>query len=206
MLAAYIVAAIVGVGLIVFSALEGLGANAEIGGGDLANDVDASHGPIEAHDAGGHADYDPLGESAEGAVWLPFLSVRFWTYAVGTFGLLGTLLTLANVSREPLTAIVAVGTALLTGTIAAVAVRALSKMERTSSASETDFLGVAGKVTVPIRGSLPGKVRTSVKGDLIDLVAVSDDGGEILQGEEVVVIEIDGRQARVSRCTDILGE
>jgi len=204
MLAAYIVAAIVGVGLIVFSALAGLGAHADLNADMAHGDVPVGHhGEID----GGHAHVDhPSGDDGQGAVWLPFFSVRFWTYAVGTFGLLGTLLSLAKVSQEPTTMVVSLVTALFTGTVAAWAVRALGKMERTSSASETDFLGAAGKVTVPIRGALPGKVRTSIKGDLIDLVAVSDDGGEILQGEEVVVIEINGNQARVARQKDILGE
>lgn len=200
MLAAYIVAAIVGGGLILISALAGLGAHADMGGGDFAHDTGLSH------DASHDADHGDAGATGSGALWLPFFSLRFWTYAVGTFGLLGTLLTFSRVSQEPLTLTVSSVSALVTGTIAALAVRALSKMERSSTASETDFQGAVGKVTVPIRGSLPGKVRTSVRGDLIDLVAVSHDGAEIAQGEEVIVVEIEGNQARVARQKEFLGE
>ena len=201
MLGAYIVAAIVGGGLILFSALAGMESHGDIGGGDFGHGGDVGHDAGVNHEVGHNHD----SSAGTGALWLPFLTLRFWTYAVGTFGLIGLLLSLTKVSTEPLTMVVSVATGILMGTIAALLVRMLSRNENSSSVSDQDFLGALAKVSVPI-GALPGKVRTSVKGDIIDMVAVGENGEKFQQGEEVMIVGMEGNSARVVRKDDYLGE
>lgn len=209
MLAAYIVAAIVGGGMIALSALAGLGLHAdasgmhfdhpgEAGGGLPSGDVDTSHDLS----SGDHA--TDTGDGSAG-LWLPFLSLRFWTYCIGTFGLVGTVLSLARVSLEPVTAIIAVASGLLMGTVAAGVVHYLTKAENSAAASQEEFLGAIARVTVPI-GELPGKVRTSIRGDIIDLVAQSHDGQAFTPGEEVMIIGYEGNKVQVARQSEFLGE
>lgn len=208
MLAAYIVAAIVGGGMIVFSALAGLGAHADMGGSDFSHDVDTGQGGFdhsgpETHDASQDGDNGHDADQGTGALWLPFFSVRFWTYAVGTFGLIGSILSLTRVSIEPATLAISISSGVLMGTIAAVVVRTLAKAEHASAANQDDFLGALAKVTVSI-GELPGKVRTSVRGDIIDFVALGEQGEHFDQGEEVMIVGIEGDKARVARQTEFL--
>jgi hypothetical protein len=45
-----------------------------------------------------------------------------------------------------------------------------------------------------------------VKGELIDLLAVSDDGSEIAQDERVLVVNIENDRARVVRIGEFFSE
>lgn len=191
MLAAYIVAAIVGGGMIAFSALAGAEAHHDVGG-DLGGH-DADHGN-DSHEHGDGA-----------SLWLPFLSLRFWTYLIGTFGLMGLVLTLSKASPEPMTSIISGVSGLVMGTFAAGIVRYLSKNENSANVSDEDFMGALGKVTVGI-SALPGKVRTSVKGDVIDVIALGENGEQFAQGEEVMIVGFEGQTAKVVRKDDYLGE
>lgn len=190
MLGVYIAAAIIGGGLIAFSALAGIGSHADIGG-------DLGHGTA-GHDHSGH---DQNSENT----WIPLLSLRFWTYCIGAFGLLGLLLSLTKVAQEPFVLIISSCTGLTMGLLASLVVKFLSNKEATSSISEGDFTGVLAKVTVPIR-ELPGKVRATIKGELIDLTALGQDGQQFEQGEEVLIIELNGNNATVARQSDFMGE
>lgn len=196
-LTVYIVAAILGGGLIVFSALGGLHAQGDLDVGD------PGHADVGDHGGDGHHGHDSEGA---GAFWLPFFSLRFWTYAVGTFGLLGCLLTLFTPTPAPTVALVSAATAAVMGTVASVVVRMLVRADRSSAAGLDDFYGVEGRVTVPVRPGLPGKVRVTVKGDVIDLIAVGASDEEIEAGTPVVVVDMEGSTARVDRSSRVLQE
>lgn len=197
MLAAYIVAAIVGGGMIAFSALAGAEAHHDVGGDMGGHDAHVGHDADQGHDSHDQGD--------SGSLWLPFLSLRFWTYLVGTFGLMGLVLTLCKASAEPATAVISGVCGLVMGTFAAGLVRYLSKNEHSANVSDEDFMGALGKVTVGI-SALPGKVRTSVKGDVIDVIALGENGEQFAQGEEVMIVGFEGQTARVVRKDDYLGE
>lgn len=197
MLAAYIVAAIVGGGMIAFSALAGAEAHHDIGGDVGGPDAHIGHDADHGHDS--HESGD------SGSLWLPFLSLRFWTYLIGTFGLMGLVLTLSKASPEPMTGIISGACGLVMGTFAAGLVRYLSKSEQSAAVSDADFVGALGKVTVGIH-ALPGKVRTSVKGDVIDVLALGENGEQFEQGEEVMIVGFEGQTAKVVRKDDYLGE
>lgn len=184
MLAIYLVAAILGGGLVVFSAIGGI------------------HGHGDA-DAGGDHGHDA---DAAGAFWLPFFSVRFYVYALAAFGILGASLTLTGTSAEPTRLVASSLTGLAVGVVASTLVRWLTRSDRSSAATHADFLGAFGRVTVPVRPGSPGKVRTSVKGDIIDLIALPELDEELEAGEEVVVLDMEDTVARVGRANRVLDE
>jgi membrane protein implicated in regulation of membrane protease activity len=191
-LAIYLVAAIIGGGLVLFSAFGGLH-----GHGDAHFGGDADHPGLDAHH----------GDAADaGAFWLPFFSLRFYVYALAAFGILGALLTATKTGQEPTTVAASTATGLATGWIASAVVRWLTRADSSSAASHADFMGAIGTVTVPVRPGAPGKVRTRVKGDIIDLLALPAAGEEIGSGEEVAILDMDGSTALVGRAATVLGE
>lgn len=199
MLAVYLVCAIVAGGLIVLSALGGLGHHG-LGDGGIDHGGDVHSGDVHSGEVHG----GPLAEFSE--FWLPFRSLRFWIYLAGTFGIVGTLLTLAKVSVEPMTGLLSGASGLVMGLIASALVRVLMKAERPAHLDQDDFLGAIGKVSVAPKDGMPGKVRTDVRGEVIDLLALPEGDAEILAGDEVVVVGIDGDRARVARKSDVFGE
>jgi membrane protein implicated in regulation of membrane protease activity len=199
MLALYLVCAIVAGGLIVLSAVGGLGHHG-IGDGGFDHSADAHSGEFHS----GEVHSSPAAEFAE--MWLPFRSLRFWTYLAGTFGIVGSLLTLAKVSVEPVTAILAGASGIVMGFIASALVRVMMKSERTFSLDQDDSLGAIGKVTVASRDGMPGKVRVDVRGEILDLLALPEGDAVIEAGDEVVVVGIEGDRARVALKRDVFGE
>lgn len=191
MLALYLVPAIVGLGLIVLSALGGMG-----------HDLDIDHGGLEVDH---HADFesDHTIEHASD-FWLPFLSLRFWTYLLGGFGGFGLLLTLLGVRTEPIRLLCSIAVGLVAGFGAAWIFRWLSRSQSNSSVNDQDFLGATGKVLVPPVGADPGKIRVEVKGDLIDLLATPLEGHTIGRGDEVVVVSIEGTRAVIANASEYL--
>ncbi|MCW5937313.1 MAG: NfeD family protein [Fimbriimonadaceae bacterium] len=208
MLALYIFCAILGGGFVLVSALGGalghghLDSGADAGGHDVEGAFDhtaETDAPLHGHGAS----HDAV---SAGSFWLPFFSLRFWTYFIGSFGVLGVALNLLKASTEPATMAIAGVTGLCIGWAAAYLIRLLGAPDNNSSIAEGDFLGSVGRVTVAVRGAQPGKVRTSIRGDLIDMIAVSDSGSDVEQGEEVLIVGIERGQARVARKSEYLGE
>lgn len=196
MLTAYIVSAIVAGVLILVSAL---GAHHDTGAG---HDSDfGSHDIVP----GGHGDADHGIEHELGA-WVPFFSIRFWTYFAAAFGLIGLLLTGLNVATDTTALILAIVGGLATGLSVAYTMRWFRRVSATTSASAADLLGKEARVLVGLRQAQLGKVRVEAKGELIDLLATAEGDKEIEVGEQVVVISIDGNQAKVARKQDYLDE
>jgi membrane protein implicated in regulation of membrane protease activity len=193
MLTVYIICAIVGGGLILVTAFTGGGDHDA--GHDIGHDADVGHDV--SHDSG-H-------DGADGP-WLPFFSVRFWTYLIGVFGSVGLLLTLLSDSREPTTALLSAGTGLLSGLVAATLVRWLSTHESDSTAREADFLGQRARVTVPIRENQLGRIRTTVKGELLDILATAEEPKALAEGSEVVIIGMENGRATVMPLDTLLEE
>lgn len=199
MLAVYIVTAIIGGGMVLFSALGGLH-----GSGDVDHGMDiGGHGGDAGHDVGGHGlahhGHETIGEAG---FWLPFFSIRFWTYLSAAFGITGLILTLLNAGAIATVLLASAVTGIASGLIAAYAFRALQVGQSSSELRMEDFLGAEAKVTVALRDSQPGKVRMSIRDDIIDMVAVSDRPIEV--GEEVMVLEVDANRVVVARREDAL--
>lgn len=221
MLPIYIACAIAGGGLILLSALGGIFGSHDIDhSADAEVGLDVSHdGPDGVHDLAMDHATDTHGSMSDvlakvggkgletagsSGFWLPFLSIRFWTYFVGGFGILGTVLSLFGIESEPMRLYASLGTGVFLGLVAAYVWRFIQKDQLDASTKEGDFIGAMGTMTVSSRNHEPGKVRVSVRGELIDLIARTTDDQDVSAGEEVVVVEIDGGLARVMKKSELL--
>jgi len=197
MISLYIIAAVVGGALVALSAF---------GAGD--HDHDHDH---EAHlDQDAEIDHDgdhevhALANIEHDATWLPFLSLRFWTYFSAFFGLTGLGLTYLTDLAAPIGALLSAGTGVGSGLGISYAMRRLRASETHSGSSSEDLIGSEGTVLLTVRKDDPGKVRCRIKGELIDVLAVSEEENEIERGAEVIVVGFEDDRASVLRRTDLL--
>jgi membrane protein implicated in regulation of membrane protease activity len=161
-----------------------LGASILGGHGDGHFDTGASDGPDGGH---GH-DYSRL----------PFLSLRFWAFAVAFFGLSGAALT-AFGALGALTPLVAGGVGLGCGYVSA---RVLSGLSRNSVGLLGDanaHLGREGRVLLPLGRGQRGKIRLQIGGTSTDLVAETDSDGTLAPGETALIVGMRGNVALVER-------
>lgn len=187
MMTVYVICAVLG-GLLVLLSLLGHGHGHD--GGDLDighHDIDLGHHDVGA---GGH-DFGHVFD------WIPILSLRFWSFGLGAFGLTGILLmTVAGLSGQA-----AMWTSVATGAVCGLAVattlKIMMKHQASSLASEDDLRGAEGLVTVAIRGKEPGRIRCVVNGDTIDLLAITDEPDFLNPGVHVVIVDIENDRARV---------
>lgn len=159
---------------------------------DMAHDVDGSDADADADgDAAAHAD----GSSLFGVVTL-VASLRFWSFGLLAFGLLGTLMTLTGAAGAPVTLASSIVLGAISGFVAAWSVRRLMVQTSTSHATSQDVVGRLGRVIVPADAGAAAKVRIEVKGERIDRIARSQK--QLRVGDTVVVEEIDELELRVS--------
>ena len=127
-------------------------------GGDHDHDVDADVDLDVDVDADADADFDHGGFDALDA-WLPFMSLRFWTFCLAFFGLTGTLLTTLELGGSQLTVgLLAGGMGYVAGVGASAAIRKLRNEVVDSSLRADDYVGESATVMVPIARGKRGKV------------------------------------------------
>jgi membrane protein implicated in regulation of membrane protease activity len=161
-----------------------------IGLGMLAIQLFAGHDADGGHDAGHDAD-------GHDGPWILLASVRFWAFALLTFGLVGTLLRLFHFAGRIEATVIATVVALLAGYVASATVRRLQRQVTTSVITNEDVVGRVGRVLVVPTGEARGKVRVAVRGSVVDYVARSDD---TLEADESVIVEAcDEGEVRVIR-------
>ena len=190
MLAAYIFCLVLGGGFLAVSIL-----------GDVFEGADAIELDV---DADFDADLDAGG--ADGA--LKILSLRTIVYALFGFGAVGSLLTLTwGGDRTGLTLAFASGGAVATGLIASAFFGFLKRSDTGDRLGDESFVGLAGKVTLPLSGEVAGQV-TLRRGDrMYTLRALPHESAaqaEAEHGTEVIVVEMDQGTARVVPVTDDL--
>ncbi len=205
LLATYVGALVLGGGLLVVSAL--------LGGHDHDADVDHDvelEAEVEADaelDADADADADHDGHVGVGdALWLPVLSIRFWTFFLAFFGLTG--LSLEGLRHAGLIGApwgVVLGLAIVTGVVSGWVVSRIVqqlKQEKVSSevVPEHDYAGKAAEVLLDVAPGDPGLVRLEVKGVSIDVTAVvaSSDVGPFKRGSKVIVLAYEQGKVRVA--------
>jgi membrane protein implicated in regulation of membrane protease activity len=187
MLPLYIILGVAGGGLALASAfLGGHGHD-----GDVSHDLD-HHGEVDHHGDG------------DSAMWLPFLSLRFWTYGLMVFGLCGWLLTIEGSNPAASILMISIITGIVMGTAVSNLMRILKRMQVDSNTNSADLLGMSALVTVPIRSKLDGKVRATIKGDLLDFLARSNDEREFESGEEVVIVAVENDRVRVIAKSELI--
>jgi hypothetical protein len=155
------------------------------------------------HDTAGH-DVDHGDASHDGLGWSMLASVRFWSFALLAFGLVGTLITLFGFAEHIVTALVSLGAGLAAGAFAVTVISRLMHRSPQTDTSVGEVRGRVGRVIVPIAIDARGKVRVDVKGTAVDVVARANE--TIDSGEAVVVEEVyDEGDVLVSRAPKELG-
>lgn len=162
------------------------------------HDVDASSGAAALdHDVSVPTDDHPVDAHA-GTLWLPFLSLRFWTFGAAFFGLTGVLFHSLALAGEGATLGLAIGAGLVCGLVAALVIRVLSRQEASSLPTELSFVGQPADVLLDVGPSLPGRVRLSVRGSSVDLPAVTEGPQTFARGARALVVEVVDGRARVA--------
>ena len=132
------------------------------------------------------------------------LSLRFWTFALASFGMTGILLNLAA-----LHAVVALGVAGLTGVAVGAGVtlglRAVSRETVSTSLDARTLRGQEARVVLPIGPGKTGKVRLTHGGQLLDLPATTSDSRRIEPGESVLVVDVRAGTAEVTSSARQIG-
>jgi membrane protein implicated in regulation of membrane protease activity len=189
MMLIYIVCLVVGGTFVALSAIGGLD------GADFAGDFD-----VEA-DTEADSEFDEIdvgtypGELQSARRWLPFLSLRFWTFALCFFGLTGVIVTSVQPGLASwLVAAIAVVMGLLCGTLAAVVLRSLSRTSVSSLTRPEDLTGQIGTVEIPFDAHSRGKVRLKIRGSTVGFFALTQEDRAFQPGESVLVVGLENNK------------
>jgi len=184
----YVFALVVGLGI--------LGLQAAMGGKGTG-DAGGDHG-----DAGGKPQSmsDGAGKVGGGSFELVafFLSMRFWIFASLGFGMTGSLLHYLNLATPAVVFALAAVSGIGAGVFANIAFRLVMRSSVSSMADVTQARGTVGRVLVPVGKQKTGQIRVVLRGQSVDLVAKTD-GEDLARGDEVLVEDIDGNTAHVSK-------
>ena len=166
---------------------------------DADTDVDADMDADMDADAGADVDHAlvvaaqaELAEAADHPMfggWLPFLSLRFWTFGMASFGATGAMLYL-TVMPGIISLAAAVPTGLVIGTSVAALFRYLKKSATGLVSGPRALRGREARVLLTIRPGGLGKIRIAVDGPDVDMLARTREEQEISTGSTVLVITV----------------
>jgi len=168
--------------------LDAGGLDMDAGGLDMdagGLDVDAAHAQLDA-DAGHLA--------------AKVFSIRTLFYSLFGFGSVGTLLTYLWSGSPFLTGAFAVLGGISSGAIVNAAFGYIRQSESGMLLSETSYAGLAGRVTLPIREGIPGRVVVERAGKRLEVRALphSSAQGDPSGWKTVFVVEMEKGIARVA--------
>ena len=140
---------------------------------------------------------DPHAEGSTHGQLIALFGLRFWSFATAFFGITGLLLRMAGVSGG--TAIgAAVGVA--AGLAASVFFRKMTREAVGSVGAVGALVGREGRLLLPVTRAQPGKVRLpQPAGGHVDFVAEANEDEALAAGAEVIVVEVRGNVAVVTR-------
>lgn len=159
---------------------------------DFDADFDAGDADVSVHlDAGGHA-----------PDFVDLFSIRALFLFAAFFGLTGVLLSWSG-TAEPLTGLMAGLTGLVVGLGGNYLIKRVGYAHISTEVTSKDLKGRTGTVVLPFEQTEKGKISLVSKGQRLHLVAraLDDEAPPFEQGEEVVVVRLDGRVAEVVRLT-----
>ena len=147
--------------------LDAGGLDVDAGGMDLdAGGMDLDAGHMDVATAHAHLQADA------GSLATKIFSIRNLFYSMFGFGAMGTLLTITWSGNPLSTAAVAVLSGMASGAIVNSAFNYLWRTESGQVQAEVTYAGLAGKVTLPIRPGVPGKVVVERSGRRVELRAL----------------------------------
>ena len=188
MLSIYLSALVFGGILILFSIVLGGDSDKSI---EADKDFDFGDADVDADaDADGsmHGDVD--------STWLPFLSMRFWTFGLASFGMTGSIL--QSIDEESvLTLPVSIVLGITIGWITAYIFNRLKKERVSGETNSKTLVSEEALVILPIKADAMGKIRVNRGGENVDIFARSTE--YIDRGESVLVVHVQNGIAEV--CT-----
>ena len=168
-----------------------------VGGGMLLFSLFGGHDG----DGHGHVGHDTHGHDA-----LKFFSIRTLTYFLFAFGGVGAVLSKSwSWAAAPIVLALAIVAGLFVGAAVTLTFGYLQRTESGSRESEDSFVGLTGRVTVPISGgSGLGKVLVERGGRTFELMArpLETDGHTPAKWKAVVVVEMQRGTAVVMPADD----
>ncbi len=170
--------------------------SAIVGGGLLAFTL-GGHGDAHGHDfGGGHAAGHDVGHDHNP---FKFLSLRTLTYFLFVFGGVGAVLTYFWQGAGPLVLLLAVASGLGIGTLASAAFEYLRKTGSGDRQDDDSFVGLTGRITLPIAKGGLGKVLVQRGDRSFELLAQPLDSSTAPSTwKAVVVVEMSKGTAIVS--------
>jgi len=167
-----------------------------LGGGTVLLQVLAgSDHHIGAADAALDAHHAPTGPG--------ILSTRSVTFAVFAFGLVGACLHVLRLTSPSIALALAVASGVGAGLVAGLAFRALGNTGASGEAGFHEARGQRARVLVPCAREQRGKIRARIKGQLVDMMATTDEA-QIAAGREVLIIEVRDDVAHVVTAPEAL--
>ena len=131
------------------------------------------------------------------------LSTRSATFAIFAFGLVGLPLHVLGLASPGVVAALALASGVLAGLITGLVFRALGHEGASGQAAFLDAKGQRAKVLVPCAREQRGKIRARIKGQLVDMMATTDET-QIAAGREVVIVDIKDDIAHVVTAPEAL--
>lgn len=192
-----------------------IGASIVLGGDSgFDNDVDTDAdfgGELELEVAGAaDGNGDLLYMDSEAGAWLPFLSMRFWTFGLASFGLTGSLFSLsttvgmANIA-EAISLGVSISVGVVVGWATSWAFQKLKSQRVTGEVGLQQLKGSEATVLLSVNSEKNGKIRTLVGGQTVDLLASSLDEHSLERGSKVLIVDIKDGIAMVTQMGQIAG-
>ncbi|MBD1915448.1 MULTISPECIES: OB-fold-containig protein [Cyanophyceae] len=136
--------------------------------------------------------------------WLPFLSLRFWTFALCFFGLTGLLITLMQPSLVGwLGALIAVLMGLFCGLVAALVLRSLGRQSVSSLIRPDELTGQIATVEIPFDTHSRGKVCLRLRDSTISFFAITQEERSFQRGDSVLVVGLEHNKLWVASAEGI---
>jgi membrane protein implicated in regulation of membrane protease activity len=188
----FVVGELVDFGEDVGHAMEGISDSLAEALGSLGDALEGA----EAADAG-HVELPEIGveHEVEGPSPFSLRTVAMFGVGFGAGGLIGKGLGMS----DALSLVPASGVALVTGSVMWLFLRFLYGEQRSTSIQAPDYLGLVGRVIIPIPQGKPGQVALVVKGQRMNVPARSEDGSPIPAHVEVEVVSLEGGMVVVGR-------
>lgn len=167
------------------------------GHADAHVDSDAEAGP----GSGQGIDHGvPGSHGSLAGVFTAFLSMRFWMFFLAFFGLTGLVLDgLDLIASSTLALVLSLAMGLATGQATVAVFRHLSASETSTAAGAHDYVGKSGRVLVGFGPGNLGKLRLTLKGTTVDVLATSDEAQPFAVGDSALVIQMNDTTAVVAR-------
>ena len=140
---------------------------------------------------------DPSDAVAGAGTWLPFFSLRFWTFALAAFGTAGSLLHAMGVTGL-LGAAVSVVLGAGIGTGAAWTFRQLQMTQVSGNVGMRDVRGSEATVLLTVGPNKMGKVRIMMDGQHVDLPAQTGCEDTMNRDEKALIVSVDDGVAQIT--------